>query len=119
MSDEPTCACGAPTRSAGQRDCLECHAASMRKHRATHPLTARQRIVMNARAYAGVYRRRGKLHPQPCESCGSGDVVSHHDDYSFPLAVRWFCRRCHRSWHRQHGPGRISTRPDLDPPPAG
>jgi hypothetical protein len=110
------CACGQPRRSFDQADCLDCHARSMRNHRATTPLTERQRIVLNARAYTGVYRRRGKLVPQPCEVCGNTHVVSHHDDYSFPLVVRWFCRWHHRAWHREHGPGRISHRPDLNAP---
>lgn len=48
------------------------------------------------RSYAGVYLRRGKLKRQPCEVCGTRKQIEmHHDDYSKPLAVRWFCRTHH------------------------
>ncbi len=34
-----------------------------------------------------------------CQTCGSPDVEAHHDDYNFPLAVRWLCRKHHNSIH--------------------
>lgn len=46
-----------------------------------------------------------------CEECGKPDavrpsgkreLVAHHDDYSFPLVVRWLCHKCHRAWHRSN-----------------
>lgn len=43
----------------------------------------------------------GKIKKQPCEVCDSPDVHKHHDDYSKPLEVRWFCRRHHEELH--HG----------------
>lgn len=51
--------------------------------------------------------RRGQLIPQPCEICGGNgrrkdgrrDVEAHHDDYNFPLLVRWLCQRHHSEWH--------------------
>jgi ribosomal protein S27AE len=52
-----------------------------------------------ARAYANVYQRRGKLVPQPCERCQAAGVQKHHDDYTRPLEVRWFCRKCHLDLH--------------------
>lgn len=54
-----------------------------------------------ARSYAGVYRRRGKLVPKPCEVCGETDVQMHHDDYRRPLDVRWLCAKHHRAHHRE------------------
>lgn len=54
----------------------------------------------NARAYANVYQRRGKLVPKPCEVCGD-EAQKHHEDYSKPLQVMWLCRGCHVEHHRE------------------
>lgn len=73
-------------------------AAWMRQWRKTHPMNAEERRKDNVRSYAGVYKRRGKLIPQPCR-CGSTKVEMHHPDYSKPLMVEWLCRPCHREIH--------------------
>ena len=33
--------------------------------------------------------------------CDCGDLAreAHHDDYSKPLEVEWYCKRCHRKLH--------------------
>lgn len=45
--------------------------------------------------------------PDNCSVCGvKGDtfhIVSHHDDYKYPLNVRYICKSCHRKWHEKHG----------------
>lgn len=79
--------------------CCACHAAYMREWRKTHKLSEEARRKDNARSYANVYKRRGKLIQDPCEVCGSKDSQMHHDDYSKPLEVRWFCRRHHGYLH--------------------
>lgn len=49
--------------------------------------------------------RKGQLVPQPCERCGSDELIhAHHDDYNFPLAVMWLCPLHHRERHRELGP---------------
>lgn len=53
-----------------------------------------------ARNLAQAAIRRGRLVRQPCERCGMGDTHAHHDDYSAPLNVRWFCESCHRLEHQ-------------------
>ena len=55
---------------------------------------------MNARSYAHVYLKRGKLKKEPCQECG--DLISemHHPDYSKPLKIIWLCRVCHLELHR-------------------
>lgn len=56
-----------------------------------------QRAVNNA-------IRSGKMKKMPCEVCGSEDHVhGHHDDYRYPLNVRWLCAAHHAQWHRDHG----------------
>ena len=52
--------------------------------------------------------RSGKLNkPMNCESCNSEPVRlhGHHDDYAFPLIVRWLCPSCHNKWHKENGEG--------------
>lgn len=43
--------------------------------------------------------RVGKLKRGTCEVCKSEKVVGHHDDYSKPFDVRWFCRKHHNDFH--------------------
>ena len=72
----------------------------MRENRPRHSeLSDEQRIKANARSYANVYQRRGKLLPEPCEVCGSEQVQKHHADYGKPLQVAWLCVKDHRAEH--------------------
>jgi hypothetical protein len=50
--------------------------------------------------------RDGKLvKPQAYESCGSQHKIeAHHDNYNYPLSVRWLCEKCHKEWHRHNEP---------------
>jgi hypothetical protein len=72
------------------------------KHRAT-VAAWRSRNPDHAKAHAAVAYavKRGRLTPGPCIKCGatSGRFHAHHDDYSKPLAVEWFCVSCHRLTH--------------------
>lgn len=46
-----------------------------------------------ARSYLNVYRARGKVHPGPCEICGTTDsIVALQENYDKPLEVRWLCK---------------------------
>ena len=54
--------------------------------------------------------REGVLVRQPCSLCGDMDSHAHHDDYSKPLDVVWFCRSCHTEYHAQERKG-ISFKP--------
>lgn len=49
--------------------------------------------------------KRKALARMPCEVCGDTKVDAHHDDYLKPLEVRWLCRKHHRMWHVENGPG--------------
>jgi len=58
-----------------------------------------------ARVMIGNAVRDGKIFkPCECSQCGSGGLIhGHHDDYDYPLTVRWLCAACHRQWHAKHG----------------
>ena len=46
----------------------------------------------------------GNIKSKPCEKCGyKGVTHAHHDDYHYPLNIRWLCPACHREWHDQNG----------------
>lgn len=88
-------------RGKSHRYCNPCHAASMRAWRKTHPLSGIALLKSRARSYANTYQRRGKIVRQPCEVCGAALAEKHHDDYSKPLQLRWFCRRHHLEHERK------------------
>jgi len=71
----------------------------MREWRKTHPLIGLARKKMNARAYANVYLRRGKIDRMACKVCGSDKSQMHHADYDKPLEVTWLCRKHHLEIH--------------------
>lgn len=48
--------------------------------------------------------RDGKLVKKPCEVCGEQIAQAHHDDYNFPLVVRWLCVTHHVEWHKNNTP---------------
>lgn len=47
--------------------------------------------------------RKGKIKRSVyCESCGlPAETQGHHADYSKPLEVDWFCRKCHLEEHKR------------------
>ena len=71
------------------------------KWRNSNPIKA----VCNAMVRSAV--RGGKLDkPATCEECDAGGVIhGHHDDYAYPLVVRWLCHQCHSDWHKINGAG--------------
>jgi hypothetical protein len=81
------------------RYCLSCQAAYMREWRKSHPPDEEQRRRAACRSTANIYKRRGKLVPQPCQICGCADVQMHHPDHELPLQVAWLCKPCHLGWH--------------------
>lgn len=75
--------------------CRVCRNAYMREHRPKYrELKPESRKRANALSYANTYQRRGKLVPQPCETCGSPTAKKHHDDFDKPLEIRWLCEGC-------------------------
>ena len=52
--------------------------------------------------YGMVYRalRDGVILKSPCRICGEAKVEAHHEDYSKPLDLLWYCRRHHTRLHQ-------------------
>lgn len=76
--------------------------------RAKKAWTRRNPIKRMASQIVGNAVRSGKLiKPTNCGACNSEPerLHGHHDDYAFPLAVRWLCPGCHNTWHKKNGPG--------------
>lgn len=71
----------------------------MRKWRKSNPLTGEELAKARVRAIARKAFKCGKLKRKDCERCGDPNSQMHHDDYSKPLVVRWFCRQCHLILH--------------------
>lgn len=69
--------------------------------RAAFARADRSRDPLKVAARKAVYHavRTGRLVRGRCEGCGAGPTHAHHDDYSKPLVVRWFCRLCHDQLH--------------------
>jgi hypothetical protein len=68
----------------------------------------RNPIKRMASTIVGNAVRDGKLiKPDSCEACGStpNRLHGHHDDYAYPLIVRWLCPGCHNKWHKENGEG--------------
>ena len=59
------------------------------------------------RAVARAIRSGRIIAASSCNNCKSEIVRlhAHHDDYSFPLSVRWLCAQCHVDWHKENGEG--------------
>lgn len=92
------CKCGNKSIN-GQRKCKVCHRQYMREWRKSHPLTREQRIKDICRSYLNVYVKRGKIVRGICKVCGAKKVQAHHNDYTKPLYVEWFCKKHHQKFH--------------------
>ncbi len=96
-----TCSkCSEMTESPLKRYCNSCHAAYMREWRKTNRLSGLARAKATTRAHSRIYVMRGKLKPQPCQTCGTtANLQRHHPDYSKPLEIQWLCKKHHLELH--------------------
>jgi len=76
---------------------------------ASRKSSARERILHPDRVSARQAKSNavinGTLNPQPCMVCGNEDSQAHHDDYSKPLEVKWFCVTHHWEYHAENASG--------------
>lgn len=65
----------------------------IRRHNQKHPEKRAARGILNNAL------RDGRLVRQPCEVCGDENSEGHHEDYSKPLDVIWYCSKHHAERH--------------------
>lgn len=70
-------------------------AGYLRSYRARYPEKDR------AHAMVSMSIHRGKIKRQNCFVCDSPKAHAHHEDYSRPLDLIWYCRRHHAARHRE------------------
>lgn len=119
-----------------QREWVEKNREHVRKYmreyyrnRRNSELAFRERLAKNVRASYEKHRdeakaRRmvrdaiasGRIRRQPCEVCGTEPTQAHHDDYNYPLKVRWLCSVCHAEWHRNNQPIRKEIKNETQEP---
>lgn len=77
-------------------ECKPCPAEKLRiqrRYRKKYPDRDRARDLVQRAIQSGVLIR------SPCRVCGSLDSEAHHEDYSKPLKVMWFCPKHHGERH--------------------
>lgn len=82
------------------RTCKLCKSLYMREWRKEHKLTEHQKKKDIARSYANVYLKRGKIKKESCCICGELKTEMHHNDYNKPLEIKWYCKKCHKQFHK-------------------
>lgn len=71
---------------------------ALRKNKAAYRARHRERHLAHKAVQTAV--ARGKLVRGNCEVCGAASAHAHHEDYSRPLDVRWFCKTHHEQSHK-------------------
>ena len=98
-----------PHRVEARNDYIKTDTGRLKSNKAKAQWTERNPIKRLASTIVGNAVRDGKiLKPNTCETCKSkpNRLHGHHDDYAFPLVVRWLCPGCHNKWHKENGSGK-------------
>jgi len=73
----------------------------MRENRTPYDkMSEPERKKSKARAYANVYKARGKITRGECFICDAPRAEMHHENYDEPTIVLWLCRSCHMEHHK-------------------
>lgn len=100
---------GLPHRVEARKEYSETEGGKKAHGRSRKKWARRNPIKRMAAVIVGNAVRDKKLDkPDNCSSCGStpNRLHGHHDDYAFPLVVRWLCPGCHNRWHKENGEGK-------------
>jgi transposase-like protein len=98
-----------PHRAAARAEYIKTDKGRDASTRAKLAWAERNAVKRLANIVVGNAVRSGKLiKPDVCEECQSKEdrIHGHHDDYAFPLSVRWLCPACHKEWHDVNGEGK-------------
>jgi len=97
-----------PHRIKARSEYAKTEAGKIAGQKAKEKWTEENVIKRAASTIVGNAVRDGKIiKPLNCEGCNStpSRLHGHHDDYNYPMTVRWLCSKCHTAWHKEHGSG--------------
>jgi len=97
-----------PHRVKAREDYAKTESGIIASNKAKINWTNNNLVKRSANLIVGNAVRYGKLvKPNNCESCGIEHrrIHGHHDDYNYPMIVRWLCPKCHNKWHKENGQG--------------
>jgi hypothetical protein len=80
-------------REEGRKQNKESSDAAKRRWAQNNPHKVRARSAVNNAIQSGVITK------MPCSVCGSHQSEGHHEDYSKPLDVIWYCSKHHAERH--------------------
>lgn len=68
----------------------------MEKQKQIIPNKLKARNITKLAVKRGLIRKK-----DTCDKCGSNENIEiHHHDYSKPYKISWYCRKCHKEWHK-------------------
>jgi hypothetical protein len=90
-------------KSTGETNERKARAIAMNYERAARLGRVKGQRTMTPKRFAhyAVARaiEQGSLIRKPCEVCGDDCADAHHDDYDWPLDVRFLCAKHHKQFH--------------------
>lgn len=102
LMNKNTCSkCGDLKQLQTKRYCRACTNSYNREWRKLNHLTEKQRFNGNVRRNTLHRIKSGKINKKLCEVCGGSKTEAHHDDYTKPYDIRWFCVQHHVSHHKK------------------